>query len=49
MKLATAKDQIEYIVGRIEGMAGTVRYDLTEEVRAELREIARKLKGITVD
>jgi hypothetical protein len=33
-----------YLVGRIEGLAGTTRYDLSDEDRAFLRELAGLLK-----
>ena len=37
---------LEYCVGRLEGLSGTVRYDINDELRAELKEIAERLSSI---
>ena len=49
MELTTAKQQMSFIVGRIQGLAGTARYELSDEIRNELNEIARKLQEIDVN
>lgn len=33
-------EKLAYLGGRIEGLAGTTRFALTEELRRELREMA---------
>ncbi len=36
--------KIHYVLGRIEALAGTVRYNLSDEIRQELREIGSSLR-----
>ena len=33
-------------LGKIEGLAGTIRYDLSDECRDELRQIASSLRSL---
>ena len=35
---------IAYAIGRLEGLAGSVRYELDDELRNELKQIANLLK-----
>ncbi len=35
---------IAYAIGRLEGLAGSVRYELPDELRDELKQIANLLK-----
>ena len=35
---------LEYVQGKIQGLAGTVRYDLPEKLRQELKELAEVIE-----
>ena len=37
---------LEFCVGRLAGLSGTARYDISDELRAELKEIADRLSTI---
>lgn len=49
MKQLVFNDRIDFIVGRLEGLAGTVRHEITDDMRAELRAIAKALNDIRHD
>jgi len=40
----TFREKISGVLGRLDGLSGTVRYDLPEPLRRELREIADMLR-----
>ena len=40
----TPKEDLSYILGRLEGLASTVRFDMSEALREELQEIVRRVK-----
>ena len=42
----TPTQAIEFCVGRLAGLSGTARYDISNELRAELKEIADRLSSI---
>lgn len=42
----TPSQALEFCVGRLAGLSGTARYDLNDELRAELKEIADRLASI---
>ena len=39
-------EQLSVVTGRLAGLAGTIRYDLPEPLRTELRELAETLASI---
>ena len=41
------KQQIQYICGRLYGLAGTVRYAMDDQLRTELKEIATTLANLS--
>ena len=41
----TAQDDLWWCAGRLQGLAGTTRYDLPDEFRKELRETADRLEA----
>ena len=42
----TDKQKLQYVIGRLYGLAGTVRYTIDDQLRMELKEIARTLANI---
>ena len=42
--MPNAIDRLFFVLGRLDGLTGTVRYDMPEALRAELRETAQKLR-----
>ncbi len=40
----TPREDFSYILGRLEGLASTVRFDMSEALREELNEIVRRMK-----
>ena len=40
------REELSYILGRLEGLAGTVRFDMPEALGEELKEIARLLREL---
>lgn len=47
MVVASTKERTAYLVGRLQGLAGTVRYQVDPEMRKELKEIASMLVKMT--
>lgn len=45
----TRRLSLAWVLGRLDGLAGTVRYDMPDALRAELREIADRLREIDGD
>ena len=43
----TSDMTISHIIGRLEGLSGTTRYDLDEACRLELKELAQILKNLS--
>ena len=46
MTTPTTTQRLTYLVGRLEGLSATARYDLPTELRAELQEIADCLSSV---
>ena len=42
----TPHQALEFCVGRIAGLSCTTRYELSDDLRAELKEIAERLSSI---
>ena len=42
----TPQEQLAVVTGRLAGLAGTIRYELPDSLRAELRELAEALASI---
>lgn len=42
----TNNQRLSFLVGRLEGLAGTVRYQLDEECREELKELSQEFKAL---
>ena len=42
----TPTEQLAVVNGRLTGLAGTIRYELPEPLRAELKELAEALASI---
>jgi len=40
----TGREDLSWVLGRLQGLAGTVRYDLPDEFIKELREVAERLE-----
>lgn len=38
-------DQLWFVLGRLDGLSGTTRYEIPEELRAELRAAAQLLRA----
>ena len=43
MKLKSNKQVLTYLVGRLEGLAGTARYEIDDNCRREIKDIAQAL------
>ena len=43
---STDRYKLLVAIGKIEGLAGTIRYDLSDTCRQELREIAKSLSSL---
>lgn len=48
MTTPTATQRLTYLVGRLEGLSSTARFDLPDELRAELKEIAATLSHLSL-
>lgn len=44
MRAVTREERVAYVAGRLDGLAGTTRYDVPEDLRHELKEIAAMLQ-----
>lgn len=42
----TNDQRLSYLVGRLEGLAGTVRFQLDEECREELKELSQEFRSL---
>lgn len=42
----TNDQRLSYLVGRLEGLAGTVRFQLDEECREELKELSQEFRAL---
>lgn len=40
------RDHLYFIIGRLEGLAGTVRYDMPDALRAEIKECAERIRAL---
>ena len=48
MTTPTATQRLTYLVGRLEGLSSTSRFELPAELRAELKEIAATLSHLSL-
>lgn len=46
MILDTTEQQVAFIAGRLRGLAGTARFELSDEVRGELKQMAERLEQV---
>ncbi len=40
------REELSYILGRLEGLSETVRFEMSEGLREELNEIVRRVKEL---
>ena len=46
-RFSTHDEHLGYLVGRLQGLAGTIRYDLSDEDREVLKDAASLLELLT--